>query len=159
MGCSATSTPEWRRGPLGTAVFFFFSPFFLNKSDIGPRTLCNACGLVYAKLVCIISFMARAVIFYSSMLLLLSQIKKRFKEKVINPNKKSPNKGVGGGGVNMNNASTTVAARGGNGGPLGGGGGGGAGGGMYGMAGEESVDELSDDDEYGSQDLRKDMPD
>ncbi|KAF9244127.1 hypothetical protein BU15DRAFT_59469 [Melanogaster broomeanus] len=32
LGCSATSTPEWRRGPLG------------------PRTLCNACGLVYAKL-------------------------------------------------------------------------------------------------------------
>ena len=31
-------------------------------------------------------------------------------------------------------------------------GGGGGGGGMYGMAGEESVDELSDDDEYGSQD-------
>lgn len=31
-GCGATSTPEWRRGPLG------------------PRTLCNACGLVYAKL-------------------------------------------------------------------------------------------------------------
>ncbi|KAG8770921.1 hypothetical protein FRC12_003974 [Ceratobasidium sp. 428] len=30
--CHATSTPEWRRGPLG------------------PRTLCNACGLVYAKL-------------------------------------------------------------------------------------------------------------
>ncbi|EUC59116.1 GATA zinc finger protein [Rhizoctonia solani AG-3 Rhs1AP] len=30
--CHVTSTPEWRRGPLG------------------PRTLCNACGLVYAKL-------------------------------------------------------------------------------------------------------------
>ena len=30
---------------------------------------------------------------------------------------------------------------------------------MYGIAGEESVDELSDDDEYGSQDPRKDMPD
>lgn len=32
LGCHATSTPEWRRGPMG------------------PRTLCNACGLVYAKL-------------------------------------------------------------------------------------------------------------
>ncbi|KIY70110.1 hypothetical protein CYLTODRAFT_420083 [Cylindrobasidium torrendii FP15055 ss-10] len=32
LGCDATSTPEWRRGPMG------------------PRTLCNACGLVYAKL-------------------------------------------------------------------------------------------------------------
>ncbi len=32
LGCSATSTPEWRRGPMG------------------PRTLCNACGLVYAKM-------------------------------------------------------------------------------------------------------------
>ncbi|KAJ3813462.1 hypothetical protein F5876DRAFT_63122 [Lentinula aff. lateritia] len=31
--CGATSTPEWRRGPMG------------------PRTLCNACGLVYAKLI------------------------------------------------------------------------------------------------------------
>ncbi|KZS94440.1 hypothetical protein SISNIDRAFT_453352 [Sistotremastrum niveocremeum HHB9708] len=30
--CGATQTPEWRRGPLG------------------PRTLCNACGLVYAKI-------------------------------------------------------------------------------------------------------------
>ncbi|KAJ3984089.1 hypothetical protein F5890DRAFT_93092 [Lentinula detonsa] len=33
LGCNATSTPEWRRGPMG------------------PRTLCNACGLVYAKLI------------------------------------------------------------------------------------------------------------
>jgi len=33
LGCRATSTPEWRRGPMG------------------PRTLCNACGLVYAKLI------------------------------------------------------------------------------------------------------------
>lgn len=32
LGCDASSTPEWRRGPLG------------------PRTLCNACGLVYAKM-------------------------------------------------------------------------------------------------------------
>ena len=34
LGCGATQTPEWRRGPLG------------------PRSLCNACGLVYAKMVC-----------------------------------------------------------------------------------------------------------
>ncbi|KAH8832852.1 hypothetical protein DL96DRAFT_1551943 [Flagelloscypha sp. PMI_526] len=33
LGCDATSTPEWRRGPMG------------------PRTLCNACGLVWAKMV------------------------------------------------------------------------------------------------------------
>ncbi|KAL5513071.1 hypothetical protein ACEPAH_3469 [Sanghuangporus vaninii] len=33
LGCGATATPEWRRGPLG------------------PRTLCNACGLVYAKMI------------------------------------------------------------------------------------------------------------
>lgn len=31
--CGKTSTPEWRRGP------------------VGPRTLCNACGLFYCKLV------------------------------------------------------------------------------------------------------------
>ncbi|KAL1406417.1 hypothetical protein Q8F55_008116 [Vanrija albida] len=31
-GCGATETPEWRRGPLG------------------PRTLCNACGLVHMKM-------------------------------------------------------------------------------------------------------------
>ncbi|KAF8903487.1 hypothetical protein CPB84DRAFT_1746196 [Gymnopilus junonius] len=48
LGCSATSTPEWRRGPMG------------------PRTLCNACGLVYAKM-----------------------IKKRVKEKAGNHSKKS----------------------------------------------------------------------
>jgi hypothetical protein len=127
----------------------FFSSFLNNKSDIGPRTLCNACGLVYAKLVCI--FHGTSVILLIFIYLLLSKIKKRFKEKVINPNKKSVNsnnKG-GGGGVNINNTSTTAAPRGGSGG----------GGGMYGMAGEESVDELSDDDEYGSQDPRKDMPD
>lgn len=35
LGCGATETPEWRRGPMG------------------PRTLCNACGLVFAKLVSI----------------------------------------------------------------------------------------------------------
>lgn len=33
MGCKAKSSPEWRRGPMG------------------PRTLCNACGLVYIKIV------------------------------------------------------------------------------------------------------------
>ncbi|WVQ79127.1 hypothetical protein IAT38_001222 [Cryptococcus sp. DSM 104549] len=32
LGCGATKTPEWRRGPMG------------------PRTLCNACGLVHMKL-------------------------------------------------------------------------------------------------------------
>ena len=35
--------------------FFFFTPFFFSLTKlingIGPRTLCNACGLVYAKLV------------------------------------------------------------------------------------------------------------
>ncbi|KDQ06860.1 hypothetical protein BOTBODRAFT_70746 [Botryobasidium botryosum FD-172 SS1] len=31
--CNTTATPEWRRGPLG------------------PRTLCNACGLVWAKMI------------------------------------------------------------------------------------------------------------
>jgi len=36
LGCGATGTPEWRRGPMG------------------PRTLCNACGLVFAKLVCLV---------------------------------------------------------------------------------------------------------
>ncbi|KAJ1928021.1 hypothetical protein IWQ60_002436 [Tieghemiomyces parasiticus] len=32
QSCSTTDTPEWRKGPNG------------------PRTLCNACGLVYAKM-------------------------------------------------------------------------------------------------------------
>lgn len=32
LGCQAKETPEWRKGPMG------------------PRTLCNACGLLYAKL-------------------------------------------------------------------------------------------------------------
>lgn len=102
--------------------------------------------VVWSMLSWCVSFRGASSHFYS---LLLSQIKKRFKEKVNNPNKKSvsnSNKG-GGGGVNINNTSITAAAR------------GGSGNGMYGMAGEESVDELSDDDEYGSQDPRKDMPD
>lgn len=33
FGCGTMDTPEWRKGPCG------------------PRTLCNACGLVYAKIV------------------------------------------------------------------------------------------------------------
>ncbi|KAF9508158.1 hypothetical protein BS47DRAFT_248609, partial [Hydnum rufescens UP504] len=33
LSCDSTSTPEWRKGPMG------------------PRTLCNACGLVWAKVV------------------------------------------------------------------------------------------------------------
>jgi hypothetical protein len=41
LGCGATGTPEWRRGPMG------------------PRTLCNACGLVFAKLVCLAHFTRR----------------------------------------------------------------------------------------------------
>lgn len=49
LGCGATSTPEWRRGPMGT------SPPVARCAPLstltGPRTLCNACGLVYAKLV------------------------------------------------------------------------------------------------------------
>ena len=106
--------------------------------------------VVWSMLSWCVSFHDASSQFYSILLLLLlSQIKKRFKEKVNNPNKKSvsnSNKG-GGGGVNINNTSITAAAR------------GGSGNGMYGMAGEESVDELSDDDEYGSQDPRKDMPD
>ncbi|GAK67929.1 uncharacterized protein PAN0_026c6159 [Moesziomyces antarcticus] len=32
LGCQAKETPEWRKGPMG------------------PRTLCNACGLLYAKI-------------------------------------------------------------------------------------------------------------
>lgn len=32
QSCNATATPEWRKGPTG------------------PRTLCNACGLLYAKM-------------------------------------------------------------------------------------------------------------
>lgn len=32
QACQATATPEWRKGPTG------------------PRTLCNACGLLYAKM-------------------------------------------------------------------------------------------------------------
>lgn len=32
QSCNATSTPEWRKGPMG------------------PRSLCNACGLLYAKM-------------------------------------------------------------------------------------------------------------
>ena len=101
--------------------------------------------------------MARTVSFLLTHSSFFLQIKKRFKEKVINPNKKSVNSsnkggggGGGGGGVNINNTSTAAAPRGGS---------GGGGNGMYGMAGEESVDELSDEDEYGSQDPRKDMPD
>ncbi|GJJ11449.1 hypothetical protein Clacol_005682 [Clathrus columnatus] len=48
MGCGATSTPEWRRGPLGNNSIYML---MLDLSPPGPRTLCNACGLVYAKLI------------------------------------------------------------------------------------------------------------
>ena len=52
LGCNATNTPEWRRGPLG--LFYVILAFVVCTNDCchaGPRTLCNACGLVYAKLV------------------------------------------------------------------------------------------------------------
>lgn len=51
LGCSVTSTPEWRRGPLGTC--FSVTHHKSRSTSAGPRTLCNACGLVYAKLVCV----------------------------------------------------------------------------------------------------------
>lgn len=53
MGCDAISTPEWRRGPMGEGHHPTTSVLLqsLNLLVIGPRTLCNACGLVYAKLV------------------------------------------------------------------------------------------------------------
>ena len=134
--------------------FFLIFFLFVNKPD-KVRERCVML-VVWCMLSWCVSYMAPNTHFYSFYLLL--QIKKRFKEKVINPNKKSVNSsnkggGGGGGGVNINNTSTTAAPRGSS--------GGGGGGGMYGMAGggEESVDELSDDDEYGSQDPRKDMPD
>ncbi|KAI0065104.1 hypothetical protein BV25DRAFT_134262 [Artomyces pyxidatus] len=71
LGCNATSTPEWRRGPLG------------------PRTLCNACGLVYAKLVRQSQFRspsANRIVFH--------QIKKRKREAI---RKASQGTGAGGG--------------------------------------------------------------
>lgn len=40
LACSATETPEWRKGPTG------------------PRTLCNACGLFFAKQVSLFPFAA-----------------------------------------------------------------------------------------------------
>jgi hypothetical protein len=49
LGCNATSTPEWRRGPLGMSRARITMTILM--ADLGPRTLCNACGLVYAKLV------------------------------------------------------------------------------------------------------------
>ena len=54
LGCSATATPEWRRGPMG--MFPIDHSHHACRADgsvllTGPRTLCNACGLVYAKLV------------------------------------------------------------------------------------------------------------
>ncbi|KAF9553662.1 hypothetical protein CPC08DRAFT_218383 [Agrocybe pediades] len=112
LGCGATSTPEWRRGPLG------------------PRTLCNACGLVYAKL-----------------------IKKRDKEK--NGTGKKPTGGGGGrngggGGIvkssNIGGAAKMVANAFGPPGSM-----------MHVIAPEHAMDDSPDDseDEYGSQNDRK----
>ncbi|KAF9485522.1 hypothetical protein BDN70DRAFT_890119 [Pholiota conissans] len=66
LGCAATSTPEWRRGPMG------------------PRTLCNACGLVYAKM-----------------------IKKRYKDKATHP-KKLPNSNAGSGKLSGAGGMTSI---------------------------------------------------
>lgn len=52
LGCNATSTPEWRRGPLGKhSGHLIPGCMCVDSVNKGPRTLCNACGLVYAKLV------------------------------------------------------------------------------------------------------------
>lgn len=80
LSCQTTQTPEWRRGPYGARITSLhallvlppFSTMFpapplpgvafcprmsriLSEtppcSFAGPRTLCNACGLTYAKLV------------------------------------------------------------------------------------------------------------
>jgi len=61
LGCNATSTPEWRRGPMGKKEMGFLPPPPSSSVDsftyflLGPRTLCNACGLVYAKMASLLS--------------------------------------------------------------------------------------------------------
>ncbi|KAI9311509.1 hypothetical protein BX666DRAFT_1995799, partial [Dichotomocladium elegans] len=50
--CGTTSTPEWRKGPMGKlqAAQRVIVHTFLTGMLLGPRTLCNACGLLWAKL-------------------------------------------------------------------------------------------------------------
>ncbi|GAN01130.1 hypothetical protein MAM1_0005c00561 [Mucor ambiguus] len=50
--CNSTETPEWRKGPLGNVNLTCpHTDGRLTYSTItGPRTLCNACGLIWTKL-------------------------------------------------------------------------------------------------------------
>jgi hypothetical protein len=48
--CGTQSSPEWRKGPNGEPVCRVGFAF-LTVSFAGPKTLCNACGLVYSKMV------------------------------------------------------------------------------------------------------------
>jgi uncharacterized Zn finger protein len=57
----------------------------------GPRTLCNACGLVYAKLVCHFD-----VYHVKNFKIIISQLKKRFRENTKGTNGAGPtSQGVG----------------------------------------------------------------
>jgi len=136
LGCSATSTPEWRRGPMGTCPKDHVFYPRLTQASLGPRTLCNACGLVYAKLVS--SMLPSTVKLLSVCDRLFSQIKKRFSNKTSGPKKAGSSKGSGG---------TTTAI------------GGGMGGHMHVIGPEESGDEGSDDDDYESHGRRSEIPD
>ena len=60
---------------------FLFVISLLNESDIGPRTLCNACGLVYAKLVCIFHDMSSHFFVLIFIIIIIIRLKKGLKKK------------------------------------------------------------------------------
>ena len=102
--------------------------------QLGPRTLCNACGLVYAKMVRTIFAFGRKAI------LIILQIKKRFKDKTSNGTKKG-NSGKHSGG------KTKVLSS-------------GIGGQMHVInpADDSADDDIEEEEEFMSQDRRSEVP-
>lgn len=49
MTCGRTDSPEWRKVRLRFKSDYRYPTDFVTQGPLGPKTLCNACGLRWAK--------------------------------------------------------------------------------------------------------------